>query len=133
MSTIGGATAAHAAPVDSDAAKKLSTGDLGALTDQAKQAPGAAPVVTGDATRLCMAWAVSATRARVLSFVAASEATGAACAAGAPPIGDTSRPPAVATTAARRPAAAEGAAIIGRRAARCLPRMLRAVTFNLSV
>ncbi|MEG3614340.1 C40 family peptidase [Isoptericola haloaureus] len=49
VSTIGGATAAHAAPVDSDAAKKLSTVDLGALTDQAKQALEAAPVVTVDA------------------------------------------------------------------------------------
>ncbi|MEG3614341.1 C40 family peptidase [Isoptericola haloaureus] len=49
VSTIGGATAAHAAPVDSDAAKKLSTVDLGALTDQAKQALETAPVVTVDA------------------------------------------------------------------------------------
>ncbi|WP_277209384.1 C40 family peptidase [Isoptericola croceus] len=49
VSTIGGATAAHAAPVDSDAAKKLSTVDLGALTDQARTALEAAPVVTVDA------------------------------------------------------------------------------------
>nr|WP_172149123.1 C40 family peptidase [Isoptericola chiayiensis] len=49
VSTIGGATAAHAAPVDSDAAKKLSTVDLGALTDQARQALESAPVVTVDA------------------------------------------------------------------------------------
>ncbi|WP_083973391.1 C40 family peptidase [Isoptericola dokdonensis] len=46
VSTIGGATAAHAAPVDADAAKKLSTVDLGALTDQARQALESAPVVT---------------------------------------------------------------------------------------
>ncbi len=49
VSTIGGATAAHAAPVDSDAAKKLSTVDLGALTDQARTALEAAPVITVDA------------------------------------------------------------------------------------
>ncbi|PFG44312.1 cell wall-associated NlpC family hydrolase [Isoptericola jiangsuensis] len=49
VSTIGGATAAHAAPVDSDAAKKLSTVDLGALTDQAREALESAPVVTVDA------------------------------------------------------------------------------------
>jgi cell wall-associated NlpC family hydrolase len=49
VSTIGGATAAHAAPVDSDAAQKLSTVDLGALTDQARQALESAPVVTVDA------------------------------------------------------------------------------------
>ncbi|MDO8143964.1 MULTISPECIES: C40 family peptidase [unclassified Isoptericola] len=49
VSTIGGASAAHAAPVDADAAKKLSTVDLGALTDQARQALEAAPVVTVDA------------------------------------------------------------------------------------
>ncbi|WP_407320634.1 C40 family peptidase [Isoptericola halotolerans] len=48
VSTIGGASAAHAAPVDSDAAKKLSTVDLGALTDQARSALEAAPVVTVD-------------------------------------------------------------------------------------
>ncbi|GAA4719549.1 hypothetical protein GCM10023216_05240 [Isoptericola chiayiensis] len=49
VSTIGGATAAQAAPVESDAAKKLSTVDLGALTDQARQALESAPVVTVDA------------------------------------------------------------------------------------
>ncbi|PFG44313.1 cell wall-associated NlpC family hydrolase [Isoptericola jiangsuensis] len=49
VSTIGGATAAHAAPVDADAAKKLSTVDLGALTDQAREALESAPVVTVDA------------------------------------------------------------------------------------
>jgi cell wall-associated NlpC family hydrolase len=49
VSTIGGATAAQAAPVEADAAKKLSTVDLGALTDQARQALEAAPVVTVDA------------------------------------------------------------------------------------
>ncbi|PRZ06331.1 cell wall-associated NlpC family hydrolase [Isoptericola sp. CG 20/1183] len=49
VSTIGGATAAHAAPVDHDAAKKLSTVDLGALTDQARTALESAPVVTVDA------------------------------------------------------------------------------------
>nr|WP_216077542.1 C40 family peptidase [Isoptericola sediminis] len=48
VSTIGGATAAHAAPVDSDAAKKLSTVDLGSLTDQAREALESAPVVTVD-------------------------------------------------------------------------------------
>ncbi|NOV97320.1 C40 family peptidase [Isoptericola halotolerans] len=48
VSTIGGATAAQAAPVDTDAAKKLSTVDLGALTDQARTALEAAPVVTVD-------------------------------------------------------------------------------------
>jgi peptidoglycan DL-endopeptidase CwlO len=48
VSTIGGASAAQAAPVDSDAAKKLSTVDLGALTDQARSALEAAPVVTVD-------------------------------------------------------------------------------------
>jgi cell wall-associated NlpC family hydrolase len=46
VSTIGGATAAQAAPVEADAAKKLSTVDLGALTDQAREALEAAPVVT---------------------------------------------------------------------------------------
>ncbi len=49
VSTIGGATAAQAAPVDNDAANKLSTVDLGALTDQARTALEAAPVVTVDA------------------------------------------------------------------------------------
>ncbi|MFV2144829.1 C40 family peptidase [Isoptericola sp. G70] len=49
VSTIGGATAAQAAPVDNDAAKKLSTVDLGALTDQARTALESAPVVTVDA------------------------------------------------------------------------------------
>ncbi len=46
VSTIGGATAAQAAPVDADAAQKLSTVDLGALTDQAREALESAPVVT---------------------------------------------------------------------------------------
>ncbi|AEG45283.1 C40 family peptidase [Isoptericola variabilis] len=52
ISTLGTATTAQAAPVDNDAANKLSTVDLGALTDQARQALEAAPVVTvaGDAT-----------------------------------------------------------------------------------
>jgi cell wall-associated NlpC family hydrolase len=51
ISTLGTGSAAHAAPVDSDAANKLSTVDLAALTDQARQALAAAPVVTvaGDA------------------------------------------------------------------------------------
>jgi cell wall-associated NlpC family hydrolase len=49
VSTFAGASAAQAAPVDTDAAKKLSTVDLGALTDQARQALEAAPVVTVDA------------------------------------------------------------------------------------
>jgi cell wall-associated NlpC family hydrolase len=51
MSTLGTATAAQAAPVENDAANKLTTVDLGALTDQARQALEAAPVVTvaGDA------------------------------------------------------------------------------------
>ncbi|WP_418275993.1 C40 family peptidase [Isoptericola jiangsuensis] len=49
VSTIAGAGAAQAAPVDADAAKKLSTVDLGALTDQARQALEAAPVVAVDA------------------------------------------------------------------------------------
>jgi cell wall-associated NlpC family hydrolase len=51
MSTFGTASAA-AAPVDNDAANKLSTVDLAALSDQARQALEAAPVVTvaGDAT-----------------------------------------------------------------------------------
>ncbi|WP_418275994.1 C40 family peptidase [Isoptericola jiangsuensis] len=49
VSTIAGASAAQAAPVDTDAAKKLSTVDLGALTDQARQALEAAPVVAVDA------------------------------------------------------------------------------------
>jgi len=44
-----GATAAPAAPVDTDAANKLSTVDLSALTDQAKSALQAAPVVAVDA------------------------------------------------------------------------------------
>jgi cell wall-associated NlpC family hydrolase len=52
MSTFGTAGAAAAAPVDNDAANKLSTVDLAALSDQARQALEAAPVVTvaGDAT-----------------------------------------------------------------------------------
>ncbi len=51
ISTLGTGTAAQAAPVDNDAANKLSTVDLAALTDQARQALAAAPVVTvaGDA------------------------------------------------------------------------------------
>ncbi|MCA5892990.1 NlpC/P60 family protein [Isoptericola sp. NEAU-Y5] len=44
-----GATAAQAAPVDHDAANKLSTVDLSALTEQAKSALQAAPVVAVDA------------------------------------------------------------------------------------
>jgi cell wall-associated NlpC family hydrolase len=46
MSTLTTATAAHAAPVADDASNKLSTVDLGALTDQARAALEAAPVVT---------------------------------------------------------------------------------------
>jgi cell wall-associated NlpC family hydrolase len=46
VSTFAGATSAQAAPVQDDAANKLSTVDLGALTDQARQALEAAPVVT---------------------------------------------------------------------------------------
>ncbi len=51
ISTLGTGTAAQAAPVANDAANKLSTVDLAALTDQARQALAAAPVVTvaGDA------------------------------------------------------------------------------------
>ncbi|GAA1731378.1 hypothetical protein GCM10009809_28590 [Isoptericola hypogeus] len=49
VSTFASASAAQAAPVDSDAAHKLSTVDLGALTDQARHALEAAPVVTVDA------------------------------------------------------------------------------------
>ena len=49
VSTFATAGAAQAAPVDADAAKKLSTVDLGALTDQAREALEAAPVVTVDA------------------------------------------------------------------------------------
>ncbi len=41
-----GATAAQAAPAGNDVATKLSTVDLGALTDQARAALAAAPVVT---------------------------------------------------------------------------------------
>jgi len=48
VSTFASAGAAQAAPVDTDAANKLSTVDLGALTDQARQALEAAPVVTVD-------------------------------------------------------------------------------------
>jgi cell wall-associated NlpC family hydrolase len=44
ISTFGGATTAQAAPAHDDA--KLSTVDLGALTEQARQALEAAPVVT---------------------------------------------------------------------------------------
>jgi cell wall-associated NlpC family hydrolase len=44
VSTFGGATAAQAAPAHSDA--KLSTVDLSALSDQAREALSAAPVVT---------------------------------------------------------------------------------------
>src|SRR5690606_2540419 len=93
----------------------------------------ASTVTTGAASRAVRAWSVSAPRSTVLSLLAASLSTGAACAAVAPPMVETSRPPAVATTAARRPAAADGAASTGRRAARCLPRVVRAVTFNLSL
>ena len=46
VSTFASASAAQAAPVDSDSAKKLSTVDLGALSDQAREALEAAPVVT---------------------------------------------------------------------------------------
>lgn len=46
VSTFASAGAAQAAPVDHDASKKLSTVDLGALSDQARQALEAAPVVT---------------------------------------------------------------------------------------
>jgi cell wall-associated NlpC family hydrolase len=51
ISTLGTTGAAQAAPVADDAANKLSTVDLGALTDQARQALQSAPVVTvaGDA------------------------------------------------------------------------------------
>jgi peptidoglycan DL-endopeptidase CwlO len=49
VSTIATAGAAQAAPVDNDAANKLSTVDLGALTDQARQSLEAAPVVAVDA------------------------------------------------------------------------------------
>ncbi|MFD6177419.1 MULTISPECIES: C40 family peptidase [unclassified Isoptericola] len=49
VSTFASAGAAQAAPVDTDAAQKLSTVDLGALTDQAREALEAAPVVTVDA------------------------------------------------------------------------------------
>lgn len=41
-----GATAAQAAPAGNDVSTKLSTVDLGALTDQAREALAAAPVVT---------------------------------------------------------------------------------------
>ncbi|MGF0118018.1 C40 family peptidase [Promicromonospora sp. Marseille-Q5078] len=46
VSTFASAGAAQAAPVDHDASKKLSTVDLGSLSDQARQALEAAPVVT---------------------------------------------------------------------------------------
>ena len=46
VSTFASASAAQAAPVDTDSAKKLSTVDLGALSDQAREALEAAPVVT---------------------------------------------------------------------------------------
>ena len=49
VSTFASAGAAQAAPVDSDAANKLNTVDLGALTDQAKNALQSAPVVSVDA------------------------------------------------------------------------------------
>ena len=49
VSTFASASAAQAAPVDSDSAKKLSTVDLGALSDQAREALEAAPVVTVEA------------------------------------------------------------------------------------
>ncbi|SKC38769.1 C40 family peptidase [Krasilnikoviella flava] len=49
VSTFASAGAAQAAPVDTDSAKKLSTVDLGALSDQAREALEAAPVVTVEA------------------------------------------------------------------------------------
>ncbi|MEL7976634.1 NlpC/P60 family protein [Isoptericola sp. F-RaC21] len=49
VSTFASASAAQAAPVDTDASKKLSTVDLGALSDQAREALEAAPVVTVEA------------------------------------------------------------------------------------
>lgn len=49
VSTFASAGAAQAAPVDNDAANKLNTVDLGALTDQAKNALQSAPVVSVDA------------------------------------------------------------------------------------
>jgi len=49
VSSFASASAAQAAPVDNDAANELSTVDLGALTDQAREALEAAPVVTVDA------------------------------------------------------------------------------------
>ncbi|MCA5892991.1 C40 family peptidase [Isoptericola sp. NEAU-Y5] len=49
VSTFATAGAAQAAPIDTDAANKLNSVDLGALTDQARQALEAAPVVSVDA------------------------------------------------------------------------------------
>jgi cell wall-associated NlpC family hydrolase len=49
VSTFASASAAQAAPVDTDASKKLSTVDLGALSDQAREALETAPVVTVEA------------------------------------------------------------------------------------
>jgi peptidoglycan DL-endopeptidase CwlO len=49
VSTFASASAAQAAPVDHEASKKLSTVDLGALSDQAREALEAAPVVTVEA------------------------------------------------------------------------------------
>ncbi|MEU2202184.1 C40 family peptidase [Isoptericola sp. NPDC019482] len=49
VSTFASASAAQAAPVDAESAKKLSTVDLGALSDQAREALEAAPVVTVEA------------------------------------------------------------------------------------
>jgi cell wall-associated NlpC family hydrolase len=49
VSTFASASAAQAAPVDTDSAKKLSTVDLGALSDQAREDLEAAPVVTVEA------------------------------------------------------------------------------------
>jgi cell wall-associated NlpC family hydrolase len=46
VSTFATATSAQAAPMPDDAANKLSTVDLGALTEQARQALEAGPVVT---------------------------------------------------------------------------------------
>lgn len=46
VSTFATATSAQAAPVQDDAANKLTTVDLGALTEQARQALEAGPVVT---------------------------------------------------------------------------------------
>ncbi|MCK0116262.1 NlpC/P60 family protein [Isoptericola sp. S6320L] len=73
VSTIGGATAAQAAPVDHDAANKLSTVDLGALTDQARTALEAAPVVTVDADAKITVEKVTAKIAEAAEIKAAPE------------------------------------------------------------